>query len=156
MHGKVNDCFLTPSKWFFSYCSFIYFRWCQYLWLGRNWDVRWHLNSWFWYLQVTLERLSVVAVLRWYPCIYISLSLWWTTSSSFILYMYGCLSFTTNNLCSLSFSISLLIYKQYGMAYSVKDVVSAGVTALLISFQAEHLLHLIVPSLSEYWEIKSF
>ena len=44
MHGQVNDCFLTPSKWFFSYCSFIYFRWCQYLWLGRNWDVRWHLN----------------------------------------------------------------------------------------------------------------
>jgi hypothetical protein len=26
---------------------------------GRNWDVRWHLNSWFWYLEMISQVINV-------------------------------------------------------------------------------------------------
>ena len=34
------------------YCCFVLFHWCQFSWIVRTWYFRWHLNSWFRYLQV--------------------------------------------------------------------------------------------------------
>jgi hypothetical protein len=46
----------------------------QFLWIGRNWNFHWHLNSWFWWLLMTSHviyifccALNFVDWLKWKP-----------------------------------------------------------------------------------------
>jgi len=51
-----NYCRIKQTYLPLKYYDLIYFRyflWCQLSWIGWNWDVHGHLNSWYWYLQMT-------------------------------------------------------------------------------------------------------